>query len=64
MKSVSAMTFLKVKCNCPECGKSQDISDNKGVKEAMKLSLDALNCNLTINCEHCKKDFLLENIVY
>lgn len=64
MKKSDATTYLEILCICPNCGACLDLIDDDWIKESLGGELRADNCDVEVNCDECKKAFIVENIYY
>jgi len=64
MKKTEAYTYIEVNCECPYCGRYQDIWDKSTTAESMGFDMMANNVDIEILCEKCGKEFIVTDIEY
>lgn len=64
MKTTDAQTNLKVMTNCPYCNRYQDIFYKGNVRDVMGDDLSAIDIEIEITCEDCRKIFIVDEIIY
>lgn len=62
IKKVNATISIDAYCECPYCGRLQDVFYI--VRELLDEELCATDCGIDIVCEKCRKMFEIQDVTY
>jgi uncharacterized protein with PIN domain len=65
MRTTTAMTFIEINCECPNCNSYIDILGEDMVRESLPYSeFNVSNCDVEITCKDCGVPFIVTDIFY
>lgn len=65
MKVTKAIVSISIEADCPHCGSANELTDQENnFFDGNKLPDPLLFQNEVFECEHCNKDFLLNELKY
>ena len=61
-KKVDADTVFYITADCPYCEAYLTVTDD--MREHLTDGLSAEDCDQEVDCEHCKRTFIIDNIIW
>lgn len=61
-KKADAITHFNIMVDCPNCDRYLDVTED--LQEHLIDGLSAEDCDQEVTCEHCKKEFIVDNVEF